>query len=291
MKHRSKFLVCCLALCWGSALRAQESPPESKGDPGRQQPATQEPQAHSRVRVSRGFAQSLIVKKVQPEYPQKAREQRIQGEVVLKIAISREGDVSKIDLISGGPLLVPAAMDAVKQWKYQPYLLNGSLVEVETQVVVTFSLGSFEGRAGGAAPADVAPTGVAGDAPGGIPADQQSGAITGIISSVPVSKPGIADPERVRVSQGVSSGLVVTKVPPEYPEVARRARIQGTVVMHAIISKAGDIASLELVSGHPLLVPAAIEAVKQWKYRPYMLNGRAVAVDTQILVNFTLSGN
>ncbi len=96
--------------------------------------------------------------------------------------------------------------------------------------------------------------------------------------------------QRVRVSQGIAQGLLVSKVQPTYPPEARNARIQGTVVLHAVISKAGDVESLELVSGHPMLAPAAIEAVKQWKYRPYLLNGNAVEVDTQITVNFTLSG-
>lgn len=98
-------------------------------------------------------------------------------------------------------------------------------------------------------------------------------------------------PQRVRVSQGVSRGLLVTKVQPEYPEKARKKRIQGTVVLHVIISKAGDVATVELVSGHPLLAPAAIDAVKQWKFKPYLLNGNPVEVDTQIQVNFSLSGS
>jgi TonB family protein len=96
--------------------------------------------------------------------------------------------------------------------------------------------------------------------------------------------------QRVRVSQGVSTGLLVSKVSPVYPPDARAARIQGTVIMKALINKAGDVESLELVSGHPMLAPAAMDAVKQWKYKPYLLNGKAVEVETQITVNYTLSG-
>jgi TonB family protein len=95
--------------------------------------------------------------------------------------------------------------------------------------------------------------------------------------------------QRIHVSKGISEGLMVTKVPPIYPPLARSARIQGTVVLKAVINKMGDVESLELVSGHPMLAPAAIEAVKQWKYRPYLLNGNAVAVETQVVVNFALS--
>ena len=96
-------------------------------------------------------------------------------------------------------------------------------------------------------------------------------------------------PLRVRVSNGVSQGLLLTKVQPIYPPDARAARIQGTVLMKATISTAGDVESLELISGHPMLAPAALEAVKLWKYRPYLLNGKAVTVETQITVNFALA--
>jgi protein TonB len=94
----------------------------------------------------------------------------------------------------------------------------------------------------------------------------------------------------VRVSSGVSQGLRVKFQQPNYPPLARQARIQGTVVLHAVIGKDGAIENLTLVSGHPMLAPAAIEAVKQWKYRPYLLNGEPVEVDTEIQVNFTLAG-
>src|SRR5271165_3911762 len=74
-------------------------------------------------------------------------------------------------------------------------------------------------------------------------------------------------PERVRVSAGVESGLLQSRVDPIYPPLARQARIQGTVVLRVILSKTGEVEHVELISGHPMLAPAAIEAVKQWKYR------------------------
>jgi protein TonB len=79
-------------------------------------------------------------------------------------------------------------------------------------------------------------------------------------------------------------------VNPVYPPLARQARISGTVVLRAVIGKDGSIQNLSLVSGHPMLAPAAIDAVKQWKYKPYLLNGEPVEVDTEIQVNFTLAG-
>jgi periplasmic protein TonB len=141
-----------------------------------------------------------------------------------------------------------------------------------------------------APPPMMATGGVVGGVPGGVPGGQMGGVIGGIISSTPVAVPKVATPQRVRVSQGVSSGLLVRRVQPNYPPLARQARIQGTVVLHAVISKDGSIENLQLVSGHPMLAPAALEAVKQWKYKPYLLNGEPVEVDTEVMVNFTLSG-
>ncbi|MGD0990368.1 MAG: energy transducer TonB [Candidatus Sulfotelmatobacter sp.] len=96
--------------------------------------------------------------------------------------------------------------------------------------------------------------------------------------------------QRVRISQGAASGLLSSKVNPIYPAEARAAGISGSVVLKATISTTGDVISLELVSGHPMLAPSAIEAVKHWKYKPYLLNGKPAEVETQVTVNYTLSG-
>ncbi len=140
------------------------------------------------------------------------------------------------------------------------------------------------------APPAMASSGVVGGVPGGIPGGQMGGVIGGIISSTPVAVPKVATPQRVRVSAGVTSGLLVRRVNPVYPPLARQARIQGQVVLRAQIGKDGSIQNLQLVSGHPMLVQSALDAVKQWKYKPYLLNGEPVEVDTEVLVNFTLSG-
>jgi protein TonB len=99
----------------------------------------------------------------------------------------------------------------------------------------------------------------------------------------------IPQPKLVRVSSGVMSGLLLKKATPQYPEDARRAGIQGTVNLQAIVNKHGDISDLRLVSGHPALVEAAMKAVKKWKYKPYILQGEPVDVQTMIQVNFSLA--
>ena len=136
--------------------------------------------------------------------------------------------------------------------------------------------------------------GVIGGVPGGIPGGQLGGVIGGIISSTAsmAAVPKLAPPprpERVRISQGVTQGRLLQKTEPKYPLIAQGARIQGQVVLRAVISKTGEIQDLELVSGHPMLVPAALSAVKQWRYRPFLLNGAPVEVETTITVTFQLT--
>jgi TonB family protein len=124
---------------------------------------------------------------------------------------------------------------------------------------------------------------------GAVVEDKTAGVI--VSSQIAGTQPsvGTGSPQRVRISQVVAQGLLVTRVQPTYPPDAREAGIQGTVILKAVISKAGDVDSLQLISGHPTLAPAAMEAVKQWKYKPYLLNGTAVSVETRIRVNFALS--
>lgn len=94
----------------------------------------------------------------------------------------------------------------------------------------------------------------------------------------------------LRISH-MSEGNLVHKVQPAYPALARSARIQGAVVLQAVISKAGAIKNLKVLAGHPMLVQAAIDAVSQWRYRPYILNNEPVEVETLITVNFSLAGS
>ncbi|MGA9041426.1 MAG: energy transducer TonB [Terriglobales bacterium] len=131
-------------------------------------------------------------------------------------------------------------------------------------------------------------SGVIGGVPGGIPGGQLGGVIGGIISSSSSisAVPKLVPPKRVRISQGVTTGLLIRKVEPEYPPIAKAAHIQGQVVLNAVISKTGVIENITAISGHPTLVPAAIEAVRQWRYHPYLLNGEPVEVETTITVTF-----
>ena len=103
----------------------------------------------------------------------------------------------------------------------------------------------------------------------------------------PPPPPSSAHPPRI---SHMMEGNLIYRVQPQYPPLARQARVQGIVVLRAVISRDGKIENLQIIGGHPLLVKSAMDAVRQWRYRPYYLNNEPVEVETQVTVNFTLSG-
>ena len=124
---------------------------------------------------------------------------------------------------------------------------------------------------------------------GGLGGGDILGGLGGGSSSAPPPPPKAA-PSRIKLGGQVQAAKIVAQPQPLYPALARQARIQGNVVLHAIIDKDGRVGQLEVVSGHPLLVQSALDAVKQWRYQPTQLNGDPVEVDTTITVTFVLGG-
>jgi protein TonB len=141
-------------------------------------------------------------------------------------------------------------MDAALQWKYRPFVLNGEQIPVATTVRLAFSEAG-EGE-------------------------------------IETSTPQAESPVQITI-EGMR-GRLVYRVAPLYPPLARQARIQGTVVLRIIINKLGEVRDVELVSGHPMLAPAAIEAVKKWRYMPYESDGKAVETQTEVQVIFSMPG-
>jgi protein TonB len=139
--------------------------------------------------------------------------------------------------------------------------------------------------------------GVVGGVPGGVPGGTFGGTLGAVLGGVlstasappPPPPPKAATPKRIRVGGQVESARLIFQPKPEYPQLAKMARIQGVVRLEAIISKDGTIQDLKVVQGHPLLVKAALEAVQRWRYQPTLLNGEPVEVVTEIDVNFTLA--
>jgi TonB family protein len=233
----------------------------------------------TRIRVGGDEQAAMQVKKVDPAcYPSQALQAGIQGVVRFAAVIGTDGHVQDLQVISGHPLLIRVAQEAVRQWVYRPTLLNGKPVEVSTEIDIPFTF--TEGKKASAPPpADAAPSssetpcdgrtftiGVAGSLVGGSVAPEQ-----------PVT--------RVRVGGNVQAAMLVNRVEPAYP---RDAWVEGTVRFTAIIGTDGHVRNLQLVSGPPQLAPAALNAVMQWVYQPTLLNGKPVEVVTTIDVPFTL---
>jgi protein TonB len=146
-------------------------------------------------------------------------------------------------------------------------------------------------------PAPNAGVGVVGGVPGGVPGGSFGGILGGVIGGAlsaatpppPPPPPKPQAPKRIRVGGQVESAKLIFAPKPEYPPLAKMARIQGTVRLDATISKDGTIQDLKVISGHPLLVRSALDAVQRWRYQPTLLNGESVEVATEIDVNFTLA--
>jgi len=179
----------------------------------------------------------------------------------------------------------PAATPVVR---VQPVkrLMNQGVLRAPTAIPKQVTLIKEE-----ALPPEVSSVGVTGGVPGGVPGGQAGGVLGGILGGVVggAPPPPKETPKRIVVGGNVQQARLIARPQPVYPPLARQARIQGTVRLQAVIAKDGTIQSLEVVSGHPLLVQSALDAVRQWRYQPTLLNGEPVEVSTTVDVIFTLS--
>lgn len=196
-------------------------------------------------------ARLTVMSSQQPDYPPLARQARIAGEVKVAVRVSAEGRVESANAVEGHPLLRQAAEECVRSWTFSPQRIDGKAVASETQTVVHFTLPSSDG-----------------------PSASGNG--------------GVIPPKRITVASAVQKSLLVSAPDPVYPPLAAQARIQGTVRFQVIIGADGRVSNLTLVSGHPLIVQAAVEAVRQYVYKPTTLNGVPVEVVTEVDVRFTL---
>jgi periplasmic protein TonB len=135
--------------------------------------------------------------------------------------------------------------------------------------------------------------GVVGGVPGGVPGGQIGGVVGGIVggtgpSAPPAPSPVKARPKVLRVGSGLKAPRQTYSVQPEYPTLARQVHMSGTVVVDAVIDEGGNVVQARAVSGQPLLIPAALQAVLQWKYEPTTLNGQPVSVELEVQVHFNL---
>lgn len=201
---------------------------------------------------------SRIIHEGLPKYPRDARENHIQGDVTIDVIVDASGSVESAKWINDGTstLLSNPALEAVRKWRYQPTIVDGTAVPVASWIVIRFQLE---------------------DKP-------NVEILTKSENSTPAKKAeALKGPFKVRVSSGVADGLLIHRVEPEYPG---DVRIEGDVVLQITINRHGDVVRATVVSGHPMLLTAAIDAVKQWKYKPFVLNGDPIEMDTTVTVRF-----
>lgn len=196
------------------------------------------------------------VQKVDAAYPSEALQRHLEGQVAVRVYISVAGDVERIKLVSGDSTLAAAAVDASRQWKFKTWKY-GKYIPLSVWVVLNFDFKLPSGD---------------------------------VLSSKRILVPGsVADfGQRLQLNEDVLRGMYIHKVAPSYPESARRARIEGEVVLHAVIDKEGNVEELDTISGPIALINAAVAAVQQWHYRPYVLNDGPVPFETTITLQFTL---
>jgi TonB family protein len=210
-------------------------------------------------------------------YPAAAKAKKLQGEVWLRLDISETGDVEGVEVLSGDSILAEAAVKAAKTWKFKPFIRDGQPVKVSHKFPFDFA---FRQNV-----KDTSHPAKESSDHGGVEANPANVKVSSG-DSPPRGQGG--DSKEVQVSQEVAQGLLLHRVQPIYPDDARRNHVQGTVLLRAIIDKSGRISKVEPISGPKELTAAAIGAVEQWRYRPYMLQGAPVDVQTEITVKFEL---
>jgi TonB family protein len=242
------------------------------------------------TRVAANVAAGYVIHQVAPVYPAIAKTAHISGTVVLHAIIARDGTIEQLQVVSGPPLLLKSAMDAVQQWVYRPTLANGKPVRVDTTVSVVYMLGGKNPSIAdeSASPSAVPPT--AGLPPASTADSSQDALKEAAAPQTSASASPDPNPPTPKVTRGghVTAATLIHQVTPAYPNDAKKKHIEGTLVLHAIIAKDGSVRSLEYVTGPPELTDSAIKAVKKWRYKPTLFNGNPIEVDTTISVIFTL---
>jgi TonB family protein len=204
-------------------------------------------------RISSGVAQGLLLHRVEPKYSAELKNSGESGEVIVRFVIDKKGHtLGVIPHSNVDPRISKAVVEAIRRWRFKPYLLNGKPVEVETTVSVPYNFGAQMMT------------------PSRIP---------------PASQPPV---KRLRISPEVARNSIVKTVAPSYPVEAKKKHLIGDVILGFVINKEGEVADLTLVRGDPILAQAALEAVEQWRYKPFLLNGQPVEVETTAKIIFRM---
>jgi TonB family protein len=239
------------------------------------------------IRITSEIQQPKMIKQVEPVYPQIARQARVEGTVILEATTDIYGRVQDVKILRSIPLLDQAAVDAVKQWVYEPFLVNGKPREVSFTTTVVFELDKDknEGKAGGIAGGVVG--GVEGGVEGGVKGGVEAGVAGGVISKEEGARLMRLPP--IKVDGGIEEPQKLKSVDPVYPEEAKKARIQGEVILEVEIDIYGQVKNIKVLRSIPALDGAAMDAVRQWVYQPFIVEGRPRRAIFPVTVNFVLN--
>jgi TonB family protein len=229
------------------------------------------------VTVAEAVMRGYLKSKQSPKYPPQARAAKIQGKVVLAARIDKSGRVSELKAISGNPLLVSATKAAVFDWHYLPYLVDGQPAEVRTQISIDFRLDDKPVAKPTPAPAN----------PNAATKTQSeiTASITQAIQTSPSLYPSTPD----AAGNTVAAPRPIYAPNPEYTEQARRAGLQGTVILQAAVGTNGTVGDVYVAQGLGQgLDEAVIAAVRQWRFEPAMKGGHPIAVKLKINIVFKL---
>lgn len=227
-----------------------------------QQPPTPPPVRTAPTLVTPWVLHSKLIQEVDPSYPEAARKYNLEGDVMIKVFVDENGNVTSARWIlpsGASTILAFEALQAVKKWKYQPRVVDGTPVPMVSWIAIRFQLKKTPN--------------------------------IDVLTKSEISAPSI-DPVQLRpkpipsISSDVALGSLLNHVDPSYPLEAKVAHIQGDVVLFAVIGSDGNINQMEPISGNPVLVRASMAAVRLWRYKPYRVNGEPVDVDTTVTVKF-----
>lgn len=237
-----------------------------------------------------------LIKEVKPVYPEEGRKAGVEGVVILEATTDLYGRVAGVKVLRSIPALDQAAMDAVKQWVYEPMVVDGKPQPVTFTVTLQFTLddekkpkaGGVKGVVFGGVSGGVqggVSQGVEGGVAGGVEGGVKGGVVGGVVSAQELQK---FEGDAVRAVGDIQFPKLIKEVPPRYPEVARQARVEGMVILEAKTDEQGSVIEARVLRSIPILDQAAIDAVKQWKYEPLIINGKARKVLFTATVRFML---
>jgi TonB family protein len=217
-----------------------------------------------------------LIKQVNPVYPEAARKAEVEGVVIMEATTDTYGRIAAVKVLRSIPLLDQAAVDALKQWVYEPMIINGHPQPVVFTVTVRFNLDDkkkpqVEGAVGG----------VQGGVEGGV----EGGVVGGVAGSKDFKQ---FEGDAVRAVGEIKPPKLIKQVNPVYPEVARKGHVEGVVILEAKADEEGNIVDARILRSIPVLDQAAIDAVKQWKYEPLAIDGKPRKALFTVTVRFML---